>query len=60
MSNPQATTGIIAAALEIAQDRRDTLSAMRAAYERGDDAEVLRLGRALCGLANDAKSRRVN
>ena len=54
------TTGIIRAALEIAKERADTLSEMRAAYDRGDDAEALRLGRELCGLADDAKSRRVN
>lgn len=60
MSNPQDVTGILQAALDISRERADTLSKMRAAYERGDDAEVLRLGRELCGLADDAKGSRVN
>jgi hypothetical protein len=42
--------GLLDAALEIGRQRLDILQRMKAAFERGDEAEALRLGRELCGL----------
>jgi hypothetical protein len=41
---------LVDAALEIGRERHDILERMRAAFEKRDEAEALRLGRELCGL----------
>ncbi len=50
--------GLVGAALEIARRRRETLARLRAALERGDDAEALRLAKELCGVEHEQKSDR--
>jgi hypothetical protein len=45
-------TGLVEAALEISRKRHDILERMRAAFESGNDAEALKLGKELCGLTN--------
>jgi hypothetical protein len=42
--------GIVEAALEIGRSRSAILQRMRAAFERGDEKEALKLGKVLCGL----------
>lgn len=41
---------LVDTALEIAGKRRDAMQRMKAAFERGDDTEALRIGKELCGL----------
>ena len=50
--------GILDAALEIAQERRENLARLRTALENGNDPEALRLAKELCGLDNEKESRR--
>lgn len=45
--------GLLEAAREIGRKRQDVLQQMKAAYERGDDAEALRLGKELCGIEDE-------
>jgi hypothetical protein len=42
--------GVLDAALEIGRQRLDILQRMKAAFDRGDETEALRLGKELCGL----------
>jgi hypothetical protein len=51
---------VLNAALEIAGKRRETLEQLRAALEKGDDTQALRVARALCGVEDVRESRRVN
>ena len=48
--------GMVDAALEVGRSRNKLLQLMRAAFERGDDSEALRLGKLLCGLENEKAS----
>jgi len=59
MANPN-TNALMETALEIAQERRDTLAKLRAALEHGDDVQALQFARRLCGLTNDQESHRIN
>jgi hypothetical protein len=52
--------GILDAALEIAEERRDTLRRLREALKAKNVAEVFRAAEELCGLSDDEKSNRVN
>ena len=42
--------GLVEAAIEIGRARQNLLQQMRSAFERGDNAEAMRLGKELCGL----------
>jgi hypothetical protein len=50
--------GLIAAALEISDERAETLRRMKSALERGDDLLALEAARELCGLEHEQKSHR--
>jgi hypothetical protein len=52
--------GLIDVAMKISQKRRNILQRMRAALERGDNAEALKFARELCGLHDDETSDRVD
>ena len=56
MSDVVSLAGVLNAALEIADKRRETLARLRAALEKGDDAEALKVARALCGVENEEES----
>jgi hypothetical protein len=43
---------VLEVALEVSRKRHEILRAMKAAFEKDDNAEALRLGRELCGLEN--------
>ncbi len=59
MKDAPTLKGVVQAALEIARQRRETLAHLRAALERGDESEALRLAREICGATdNDPKSHR--
>src|SRR5438034_2344549 len=49
-------TGLVKKALEISRKRSEALALLRAALERGDDTEALRLARELCGIEHEQKS----
>jgi hypothetical protein len=51
--------GLIDAAIEIADARREILHHMRDAILAGDNAEALKLARELCGLENEKASTRI-
>jgi hypothetical protein len=53
-------SNIYEAALAIAARRHDMLARLRAALERGDDAEALNISRQLCGLDYVKECDRVN
>lgn len=57
---PTVTSGLVEAALAIAEKRRDILTRLRSALEQGKDAEALEFARQLCGLENDEARNRVN
>ena len=48
--------GLVNKALEISRKRSEALSCLRAAFERGDDAEALKIAKGLCGIDNEQKS----
>jgi hypothetical protein len=52
--------GVLNAALEIADKRRETLARLRAALEQGDDTEALKVARTLCRVENGEKSHRAD
>jgi len=52
--------GVIEAALEIAEKRRETLRRLREALKAKDVIEVFRAAEELCGFSDDEKSNRVN
>ncbi len=56
MSDNLSLSGVLNAALEIADKRRETLARLRAALEKGDDTEALKVARALCGVDDEQKS----
>lgn len=58
MENSSALSRLIEAALEIARRRRETLVRLRAALERGDNVEVWRLAKQLCGVKHEQESDR--
>jgi hypothetical protein len=60
MSDNPTLSGVLNAALEIASKRRETLARLRAALEKGDDTEALRVARALCGVRDGEESHRVD
>jgi hypothetical protein len=53
-------SGVFEAAREIAQQRRQILIQLRAALEQGDQPNINRFARELCGLNNEQTSNRVN
>ena len=53
------TNALMGAALEIAQERREILTQLRAALEAGDNLRALDIARKLCGLG-DAQSNRTH
>lgn len=55
-----ALDGLIDAALEIAERRRETLRRLREALKAKDVIEVFRAAEELCGLSDDQKSNRIN
>ncbi|MFY9731966.1 MAG: hypothetical protein WB723_04210 [Candidatus Acidiferrales bacterium] len=57
MADAPALKGLVDAAIEIADARRQTLQRMRTALERGDDTEALKFARELCGLNQDEQAR---
>jgi hypothetical protein len=60
MSDKPTLSGVLNAALEIASKRRETLARLRAALEKGDDTEALRVARALCGVRDGQESHRAD
>ena len=60
MSDNLSLSGVLNAALEIADKRRETLARLRAALEKGDDTEALKVARALCGVEDGQKSHRAD
>ena len=52
-------SGVFEAAREIARQRREILVQLRAALESGDQPNITRFARELCGL-NDEKSNRTD
>ena len=51
--------GLVDAAIEIADARREILQRMRTALEAGDNAEALKFARELCGLEHEKASSRI-
>jgi hypothetical protein len=45
--------GLLDVALAIGRKRNEVLHRMRSAFERGDDAEALKLGKELCGIEDE-------
>jgi hypothetical protein len=60
MSDNSSLSGVLNAALEIAGKRRETLALLRAALEKGDDTEALKVARALCGVKDGQESHRAD
>jgi hypothetical protein len=58
MSDDPSLSGVLNAALEIADKRRETLTRLRAALEKGDDTEALEVARALCGIEHEQEGYR--
>ena len=58
--SPGALDGILDAALEIAEKRRETIALLRGALKAKNTTEVYRIAREVCGLYDDEKSHRVN
>lgn len=58
MENGPSLSRLAEAALEIARRRRETLVRLRAALERGDNVEALRLAKELCGVKHEQESDR--
>ena len=58
MEDSSSLGGLAEAALEIARRRRETLVRLRAALERGDTTEALRLAKELCGVKHEQESDR--
>ena len=56
-STKSTLTGVVLAALEISQRRRDTMRRLKAALEGGDDAGALEIARELCGIDHDERNR---
>jgi uncharacterized protein YpiB (UPF0302 family) len=58
----EANRGIIEAAIEISERRRELLSRLKDALERGDETVALALAKQLCGMEgnDEQKSDRVN
>jgi hypothetical protein len=54
------TNALIDAALDIAQERRDILTELRAALETGDHLRALSLARKLCGLEDEQERNRTH
>jgi hypothetical protein len=52
--------GLVDAAIEIAQRRRETLRRLRQALETSEDAEALNVARELCGMENEQESHRTD
>jgi hypothetical protein len=52
-----ATSGVFDAAMEIARQRREILVQLRAALEAGDQPNINRFARELCGLSNETSNR---
>ena len=52
--------GILDAALEIAEKRRDALRRLREALRTKNVVELFRAAEELCGLSDDEKSNRIN
>lgn len=52
--------GLVDAAMEIAQRRRETLRRLRRALETSEDAEALNVARELCGIENEQESHRTD
>ena len=50
-------SGLVDAALEIANGRRETLRRLREALEAEDNTEALKLARKLCGLDDEESYR---
>jgi hypothetical protein len=60
-NNQPSTDGMIDAALDIAEHRRDTLRRLRAALKDKNVAEVFQAAEELCGISHDDEtSHRVN
>jgi hypothetical protein len=59
ITNDSALKGVIDAAIEIADARREILRRMRNALMAGDNAEALNLARELCGLENEKNGSRI-
>jgi hypothetical protein len=59
MSAADDLSGIVDAAVEISERRRETLATMKEALERGDSEEALEYARQLCGI-DDEESDRTN
>jgi hypothetical protein len=49
--------GLIDAALQISSQRREILTRMRSALQKGDDLAALKYARELCGLAEQRKGK---
>lgn len=49
MSPDFCLSGLLNAALEIADQRREALAPLRATLEKGDNTDPLKFARALCG-----------
>jgi hypothetical protein len=60
ISEGRTLRGVLEAALEIAQRRRDTLAQLRAALEAGDQERAITLAKELCGLAHEQEGNRTN
>ncbi|HEY2123512.1 MAG TPA: hypothetical protein VGH07_07945 [Chthoniobacterales bacterium] len=57
LTDAPALKGLVDAAIEIADARRQILQRMRTALERGDITEALKFARELCGLEEKVSSR---
>ena len=60
LTNDRSFKGLLDAAIEIAQKRRETLRRLRQALESSQDAEALNVARELCGLENEQESYRTD
>jgi hypothetical protein len=60
MSDKSSLNGLIDAALEISERRRETIGQLRDALEHGREREALELAQQLCGINYEQKSNRVN
>lgn len=56
----EALNGIIDAALEISERRRNILAQMREALKQGDEGKALTLAKKLCGVDDEQKSNRID
>jgi hypothetical protein len=56
MTGHENTRGLLEAAIEIASRRQERMGRMKAALERGDDCEALKVARLLFGLEYETKT----